>query len=126
MRLFVAIVTTVALSLAGAPAFADDFAEMNKGKDLGLELYESSVASREAAPKEVASVPAEEVSRGMGFEAEAVSRDIGLELYETHLAWEAELAEKRAAGIEAGGVGAEEIVKEKEFDYLGSTGSDLP
>jgi len=113
MKLFVAIVTTVALSLAAAPAFADDLAAMNTGKDLGIELYESSVEFRGAAPEEVAIIPVEE-----GF------RDIGTELYETHLAREAERAEKRVEGIEAGGAGAEEVVK--EFDYLGSTGSDLP
>ena len=112
MKPFIALVATIVLSLAFAPAFADDFAAMG-GKDLGVELYESWEPFRETPPAEIAAVPTVEVYR-----------DLGIELYEAHLASEAELAERRARGIEAGGVSAKEV--EKKFDYLGSRGSDLP
>lgn len=109
MKPVFAIAVTIVLSLVFSLAFADDLAIIT-GKDLGLVLSESSVAAREAPPTMITEVPKAEVFR-----------DIGLDLYESHLAFE---AEKGAIGIEAGGVTAKEV--EKSFDYLGPGGSDLP
>lgn len=115
MKPVIGLVATIVLSLAFAPAFADDFATMG-GTDVGLVMYEAGQTIRESPPTQITAVEPYPFCN--------IARDVGLALYESHLASEVELAQRHERGIEAGGVSAKEV--EKKFDYLGPGGSDLP
>lgn len=119
MKAVIVVMTAIALSLVFTPAYGDDVGAM-PGRDLGIELYESSRVF----------VAATAVSE-TGPVAE-VYKELGIELYESALADERTAAEMSAKGRAAGGIGAAEApVKEAEISrirttYLGPGGSDLP
>ena len=110
MKSIITIMTVVVLSFA-VTAFADDPAVLG-GVDTGTAIYEASLNR----------MPIE----ASAFVAEKPLADVGVEMYNSFLAHEKDLAEGR--GIAAGGKGAVKVVDETTRIWdtlLAPTGTDM-
>src|SRR5512139_1056059 len=94
MKKFIIIGVVIVLSLA-VTAFADDPREMNQ-PDTGTLIYQASLAK---GP----------VAKGL---PSSYIEEVGTVLYESQLAFDADLAARGKTGMAAGGVGAEKEVDE--------------
>jgi hypothetical protein len=99
MKKALVVLTAVTLSLVFTWAFAGELVTM-ANKDLGVLFYEDAPGPMIKEARVAGTAPIDEIGK-----------DVGVVLYESHLAMERDLAASK--GVAAGGLGAEKAVDER-------------